>query len=463
MPNPAPLAHQQQDIAWISEVRRGLLANQPGTGKSRSAIEATSGADRVLIVAPGLVITGGTWDDELAKWADHPERYTVAPYSMLNARTTTEKGGNSPVKALREEYRGDWDAVIVDEAHYTKGRKTSWTWAVEQVAARADLVLEMTGTPIPNWAHELFTLLRVIYPDEAKVGRKYGSFWRWAGQWFDTSPTRWSNGKPSVGEMKRCLPECAERPPDDPCKHYAEFTNDNLGAHYRRVLRKDCLDLPPLTNTEVMVPMSVAAKRIYRQLKKEFVSSVSGAEVVAWSTGAKNVMLDKVTTSPWLLNPEGEPRGGKLDMLRFDLENRTMPTLVLAHYRQTVEACAEVSRLAGKTTEYIHGGTSASGRSEAVRRFKEGHLDVLVGSLETLAEGLTLTAADMAIFVERSYKPSRNEQARYRVHRLGQTRPVTVLDYVTPESVDWNKRKLLAEKNDHQIRMLTSAQFAALL
>lgn len=458
-----PLQHQAEDIEWATRVRRGLLANQPGTGKSRSAIEATAGADKVLVVAPGLVITGGTWEDELSRWAVDPSKYVVAPYSMLNARATTEKGGNAPVKALRPEYQQQFDAVIVDEAHYTKGRKTSWTWAVEQIANRSDMVIEMTGTPIPNWAHELFTILRVINPDEQKPGRKYGSFWRWAGEWFDTSPTMWSNGKPSLGEMKRCYPECYERPPDDPCDHYREFTNANLGDQYRRVLRADCLDLPPCTFQEVKVELSTAGRRIYRELKKEFISSVSGQEVVAWSTGAKNVMLDKITTSPWLLAPEGDPRGGKLDMLRFDLEGRVLPTLVMAHYRDSVEACAQVARLIGKTAEFIHGGTSAGDRTKIVRRFKEGRLDVLVGSLETLAEGLTLTASDMAIFVEKSYKPSRNEQARYRIDRLGQTRPVTILEYVTPGTVDWNKRSLLATKNDRQMRTLTAAQFAALL
>lgn len=99
----------------------------------------------------------------------------------------------------------------------------------------------------------------------------------------------------------------------------------------------------------------------------------------------------------------------------------------------------------------------------AVGQGKEGKLDVLVGSLETVSEGLTLTQADMAIFVEKSYKPSRNEQAMRRVHRIGQTRPVSVLDYVTPKSVDANKRALLAEKTDQQMRALTAAQFTALL
>lgn len=459
--------HQQGDIEFIRSQGRVLLANEPGLGKSRSAIASIDSAARKLIIAPGLVITGGTWEDELAKWASDPATYTVAPYSMLNDRVRTGNGsGTKPVQRLRSEYTGHWDAVVVDEAHYTKGRKTSWTWAVQQICKNANVVVTMTGTPIPNWSHELFTILQTLYPEESKPGTRFGSFWRWAGEWFDTTPTRFSNGNPVVGEMKACLvakTDCLSRPPDDPCEHYLAFTQANLGERYRRVLRRDCLDLPPFTEQTVKVPLDTAGKRYYRELKKDFVTNMDGEEVVAWSQGAVNVMLDKITTSPWLLNPEGEPRGGKLEQLRFDLESRTRPTLVFAHYRSTVDACVAVANSTGRSAASVHGGTSDKDRAAAISAFKAGRLDVLVGSLETLAEGLTLTVADTAIFVEKSYKPSRNEQAVYRIYRMGQERAVTVLDYVCPSTVDSKKRDLLATKNDRQMRTLTAAQFAALL
>jgi superfamily II DNA or RNA helicase len=457
-PQVAPLlSHQTEDVEFITEGRRTFLANEPGTGKSRSAITATAGG-RTLIVAPSMVIAGGTWSDELEKWAEDPTLYTVAPYSMLNRR----KGG-SPVKAVRPEYAGPWDAVIVDEAHYTKGRKTSWTWAVEHIAQSADLVCEMTGTPIPNWAHELFTILRVLFPEEAHPGGAYGSFWRWAMTWFDCSPNRFSNGNPVCGELLACNKTCLARPASDPCSHYLRFTEQNLGLRYRRVLRDDVLDLPPFTEQEVLCPMTLAQKRVYRELKQSFATTVSGASVLAWSQGALNVMLDKVTTSPWLLNKEGVPRGGKFDRLSFDLTARSAPTLVLAHYNDTVEACAEVARSVGAVTGIINGRTTTAQDADTVAAFKAGKVDVLAASLEKVAEGLQLTRADMVIFVEKSFKPYRNEQAKFRVHRLGQTRAVTSLDYVCPGSVDARKRRLIATKSDRQMRHLTAAQFMTLL
>lgn len=456
------LRHQQEDVEFIHRVKRGLLANEPGTGKSRSAIEAVDGG-RVLVVAPGLVLDAGTWDDELAKWAKHPEKFTQAKYTYLNARMKTGTGGTKPVNALRDEFKGRWDAVVIDEAHYVKGRDTSWTWAVQEIAKTADVVLPMTGTPIPNWAHEIFTLLQLIYPQEAKRGGTFGSFWRWAGEWFDTAPTRFSNGNPVVGELAGCqrnYGRCKDRPAIDPCEHWHAFVEANLGRHYRRVFRKDVLDLPPCTFQRVLTPMDAAGKKAYAGLKKNFATTVNGEDVLAWSQGAQNVLLDKCTVSPWLLAPSGPPRGGKFERLRFDLASRSAPTLVLAHYRDVVEACAAVASSVGASTGYVHGTHKDA---DAVRAFKDGRLDVLVGSLETLAEGLQLTAADVAIFVEHSFKPSRNEQARMRIDRLGQTRATTILDYTTPNTVDQKKRVRLETKTDQQMRFMTAAQFLEIL
>jgi SNF2 family DNA or RNA helicase len=150
-------------------------------------------------------------------------------------------------------------------------------------------------------------------------------------------------------------------------------------------------------------------------------------------------------------------------MLRVDLESRARPTLVFAHYRDTVEACAAVATATGARARFIHGGVSDRDRELVVRDFQQGRADVLVGSLETLAEGLNLTQADMAIFVEMSHKPSRNKQARDRIHRIGQIRPTMVREYVTPKSVDENKFKVLAMKSDHQMRHMSAAEYLNLL
>ena len=88
---------------------------------------------------------------------------------------------------------------------------------------------------------------------------------------------------------------------------------------------------------------------------------------------------------------------------------------------------------------------------------------LLVGSLATLREGVTLTQSDLVVFVEQAWVPAVNEQAMRRVHRLGQTRPVQALVYHTPGSVDLRRLRVLAAKADSQARFLSRSTLDALL
>jgi SNF2 family DNA or RNA helicase len=457
-------SYQAEGLTFLREHPRAFLADEMGLGKSVQMLLASEG--RTLIIAPAMVLDGGTWRDEVAKWA--PERagdITTVPFTSLALRD-----GRKITDKLKPEYRGVWDTIIVDEAHYIKGRKTSWTKLLKPLCKKAGRVILATGTPIPNWAQELFTTLCILYPEQAPPGGRLGSYWRWVEEWFDTGTEKiYVKGqeveKPYISGLAACSNGCMDRPPTDPCKHYRDFFRANLGDRFLMRLRDDVLtDLPPLTIEQIETPMTAEQGRMYRQLKKERLAELADGRLkVAWNSGALHVMCDKLATGAEVLHPGEKSASGKLDRLAYDLAGRSRPTLVVAHFQAAVEAATAVARSVGAKAEFIHGGTSRPNRSRIVEEFKAGRLDVLVGSLETISEGLTLTAADMVIFLETSFKPSRNQQAMRRIHRMGQDRPCTVLDYLTPGTVDENKRVLLAEKTDHQIRHLSVAQMTELL
>jgi SNF2 family DNA or RNA helicase len=109
------------------------------------------------------------------------------------------------------------------------------------------------------------------------------------------------------------------------------------------------------------------------------------------------------------------------------------------------------------------GGIPQHERVDMVRAFQSGELDMLVGTLATLSEGVTLTKADTCILVEHAWRPSQNEQAMRRLHRLGQQRPVTVIHLVTENSLDQRILALLAAKQGQQVAALRAAEFASLL
>lgn len=455
------LQHQREGIEFLRREPRAALFDEPGLGKSAQALLAAE--EPVLVVAPAMIIQGGVWDDEVARWAPGAD-VTQVPYSRLmvrEGRAVTDKlvpeldrWEAREGRRVAYRHKRTWGTVIADEAHYLKGRKTHWTAAFKQI--RANRTTLLTGTPIPNWAHEAFVPLQLLFPEEAQPGLRLGSYWRWVEDWFELGKAYGKGGKVVsdhvIGDLR------ADRSWDG-------FQEQNWRDRAIRRLRVDCLDLPPLTEQWLTVDMGREQARVYRALEKDFVAWLdSGAEVTAWSKAGQLVKLAQVATGLGVVaeTQGGKAGDGKLDALEGLLADRALPTLVVAHFRASVRACAARAHQAGRSVAVITGDTSAADRGARVRAFQQGKLDVLCASIDTISEGLTLTAADQVIFVERSWRPSRNEQAQRRVHRMGQTRPVTAVHLVARDTVDERVLGVLKAKTDQQMRALSRVELRGL-
>lgn len=477
--------YQVAGIQWLRAINSGLLADEMGLGKSRMLIEASEG--KTLVVMPSMLLDSGSWAQQVSLWGDDPSRFTFVAWHQLNATVKEfkipESRKNDPKaqrkwvismsKDLADPLDQMWDTVILDEAHYAKNQKASRTAAIKTLRGKTGAWYMATGTPVPNWAHELFTPLQLVWPEYAGPGLKFGSRDRWLKTWFFTAPNRYDRFTLDVGGLRYCRPECHQRDPLDPCEHFAEFTRENFAGRFLQRLASDVQkDLPPLTRETVVVPLTARQWKSYKEMRDNMVTLLRDEDknpLVTWFKSARWSYLDRISTGLGLADGGVDLReSGKLERLKFDLERRTRPTLVMCHYRNSVEACARVASEMGLRTMYVHGGTDSADRMKAVQGFQGGELDVLVGSIDTLAEGLTLTAADMVIFVEKSWRPHKNDQAEKRIHRMGQDHHCYVLDYVAvaPNGdaiLDTHKREVLAEKTDEQVRTLSAARLQTLL
>jgi len=459
--------YQLEGVQFLRQHDRAFLGDEMGLGKSCQLIRASTG--RTLVVAPAMVVDSGTWSHEIEKWGDDPGRFTVASYSSLTTRRKTAGGGTAPTATLRDELAGNWDTLVLDEAHYIKNPSANRTQAVVSLSKLSDRVYMASGTPIPNWPYELFVPLQILFPAEAKAGQRLGSKWRWIREWFHTYASPYRAGGTDIGSLKGCTLDCKERDPLDPCVHYREFVKANFQGRFLQRLRDDVLtDLPPLTVDSVTLPMTPRQDREYRSMSKDYIASTDDGAVIAWSAASKSTNLDRITTGLGVLTGPDYSDSNKLDMLREDLSNRYRPTVVVAHYRHSVHAAAAVAEDLGKTVAVVCGDTPPAERKWAVTEFQAGNIDVLCGSLDVISEGLTLTAADMLIQIETSYRPSRNQQVKRRIHRIGQVRPCTVREYISvrrngANCLDGNKRALVAEKTDTQMRTLSAARLKELL
>lgn len=497
--------YQVAGVRWLSAVGSGLLADEMGLGKSRMLIEASEG--ETLVVMPSMLLDSGSWAQQVELWGDDPSRFTFVGWHQLtetrremrvlkkfedwyeNLETVAESHDENGKRLPRPDHHyrpvtihlpklaarldREWDTVILDEAHYAKNQKANRTAAIKQLRKKAGAWYMATGTPVPNWAHELFVILQLLWPEHAVPGGKFGSRDRWLREWFFTAPNRFAPNVLDIGGLRHCRPECRNTDPANPCEHFTYFARENLGGRFlQRMASEVQKDLPPITTEEVLVPLTARQWKSYKEMRDRQITQLrdeSEEVLTAWWKSSRWIYLDRIQSGLGLADNKVDLReSSKLDRLAFDLERRTRPTLVMAHFRNTVEAAHEVATKLGLRSMYVHGGTPAEDRMKAVQGFQGGELDVLVGSIDTLAEGLTLTAADMVIFLEKSWRPHKNQQALKRIHRMGQTRPCYVLDYVATAPngdaiLDGHKREVVADKTDEQVRTLSAARREAML
>jgi len=96
-------------------------------------------------------------------------------------------------------------------------------------------------------------------------------------------------------------------------------------------------------------------------------------------------------------------------------------------------------------SQYLHGGQSSKQRDTVVQSFaQDASCRVLLASTAAANVGLNLTCANHVVIMEPTWNPAVVEQAMNRVYRIGQTRPVTVAQYIARDTVE---DKILALSN----------------
>jgi len=136
--------------------------------------------------------------------------------------------------------------------------------------------------------------------------------------------------------------------------------------------------------------------------------------------------------------------------------------VVFTQFRDMVTIIASRLEKAGIPFVEFHGGIKEDQRARAVEQFQTGGAKVFLGTPQAGGVGLTLTAADTVIFVDRSWSPAINLQAEDRLHRIGQKSAVQVITLEAQGTVDTGIEHLLRGKW-HMIQQILDGPKGALL
>lgn len=414
-----------------------------GTGKTLTTI-GVAGAlfdrglvQRLLIVAPLSIL--GVWEEEFARFADFEHSLAVL---KGNGARKAEQLNAIPCDGLQvavvnyesawrlEKELAAWDAdlIVCDEGHKIKTHNISASKALHRLGAKARYRMLLTGTVVTNKAIDVFSQYKFLNP--AVFGT---SFYAFRNRYFDM--IGYGNHTPVL--KKSMTDELMHR------IHSIAF----------RVTKAECLDLPETMDVTRRVELEPEAQRLYQDLVRDSFVALKDGEVSATNVLTRLLRLSQLTGG-FLQTDEKTTTlpvsTSKLDALSDILDSaqqENKKVVVIARFLPEIAAIRKL--LDGKGVRYSMITGEVKDRADQVAAFQtDPGVTVFIGQIATAGLGITLTSADTMVFYSLDYSMANYEQARARIHRVGQKNKCTYVHLLAAHTVDEKVLKALKNKAD---------------
>lgn len=410
------MPHQQVGYRWMRYLHEerlgGLLADDMGLGKTVQVISflaylADAGQlQPALIVLPTSLVEN--WRRELAKFCPRIRRVYVhtGPDRLRSPDAVAQwEVVLTTYETLRRDQlmlgQVDWSVIACDEAQKVKYPTAQITSAVKGMKAR--LRLAMTGTPVENGLSELWCIV-----DWAQPG-KLGSQKEFRDRFERPMQAADAGGRTKL----------------------ATRLQRELTPHYIRRTKQDVLQgLPPRHDVQHLVDMGPRQQR----LMAEVVRLVRGGRMIPIE-GLQHLIA--IASHPELFEESGRsvqdlidecPKLGETLSIMDGIRERGEKVVLFTRYRgmQRILQAAIADRF-GVHAAILNGEVAGGRRLGLVDRFNHAPgFGAMILSPEAAGVGLNIVGANHVIHYTRLWNPAKENQATDRVHRIGQTRPVTV-------------------------------------
>jgi SNF2 family DNA or RNA helicase len=327
------------------------------------------------------------------------------------------------------------EALIADESQRLKNPSSKRAKAIFQLAEGTLYRWILSGTPILNSPMDIFQQYKILDRGDT-FGRNFFGFR--AKYFFDKNV-----GMPA----QKYFPDWCVR---------AGALEELNGLVYRkatRVLKADCLDLPPLVREEIEVEMSAEQARAYAEMKANFIAFLRSKVATAQLAITKGLRLQQIVSGFFRAEDGTElvfdcPR---LDALKDLLEDLAPANKVIvwAVFKANYAAIRQVCEKLGLGFTELHGEVTGRQRQENIDRFQDDSAcRVMIANQGAGGVGCNLTAASHSIYYSRNFSLEHDLQSEARNYRGGSERHVKItrIDLVTPDTIDATVLKALADK-----------------
>jgi SNF2 family DNA or RNA helicase len=228
--------------------------------------------------------------------------------------------------------------------------------------------------------------------------------------------------------------------------------SDKLKPFSHRVLKDDCLDLPPKTYMKRTIQLSEEQSKVYKQMKEIALATLNGKMTTTHNVITQLMRLHQITCGHFK-SDDGTTqtlKSNRLDELMDVLSEMEGKAVIWAHYRYDIEVIVEALKkeYGDKSVVTYYGDTSTEDRQKAIKLIQDPKSEVrfIVGTPQTGGYGITLTGASTMIYYSNGYDLEKRQQSEARIDRIGQEKPMTYIDIIAEGTVDEKIVKALRTK-----------------
>ena len=454
-----PFAHQLKalEMSWKKEVFAYFM--EMGTGKSKVLLDNISmlydqgKINGALIIAPKGVYKNW-FDSEIpTHLVDHIDKKTVLWKAMINKAQqakldtlfkpevdlhilimnveafSTKKGLDFAAKFLSCHNA----LVAVDESTTIKNPGAQRTKNILRLSKLSKYRRILTGSPVTKSPLDLYTQCEFL--DEYLLD--FSSYYAFRTRYALMKTANFNGRSIQIVTGYKNLAELSE----------------TVKKFSYRVLKDDCLDLPPKTFMKRIIQLSPEQKRIYSQMKSMALAELNGKMTTTFNAITQIMRLQQITCGHFKADDGSvqEIKNNRITELMDLLEEVEGKAVIWAHWRHDIATIVrEVEKEYPGSVMTYYGDTSTEDRQKAIREMQdpESKVRFLVGTPQTGGYGITLTGASTMIYYSNGYDLEKRKQSEARIDRIGQEKPMTYIDILAEDTVDEKIVKALRKKVD---------------
>jgi SWI/SNF-related matrix-associated actin-dependent regulator 1 of chromatin subfamily A len=348
------------------------------------------------------------------------------------------------------EENGHFGTIVLDEAHYIKGRSIRAKSTIE-ISGMAPRVYCLTGTPLLNRPIELFNILKAIGHYLGKNRTEYayrycGAFWmiqfqdRSSNRKFFTTQdkAKFYYGSKQYRQTLRFLDESGATNLDELRK--------NLKGCMQRIRKEDVLNLPPKIIDVQEVEMNNLQRREYDNAWDNYLDFLRANPPE--DTTIENIMATRQLVEITKLKQICSR--AKIDRIVSDSLNaieQNNKVIIFSQYTDTIDYIAKGLREEKIQVATLKGENDQSERQEAVDQFQTNpKVMAFVANIKAAGVGITLSKGSIVIFADMDWSPEVHTQAEDRAHRIGTTGTVNVHYYICKNTIEEDIVEILTYK-----------------